>query len=59
MKTFGAEIDKLKIKFGYLNNQRLDESEILTLADLPSIEVLRGKLLGVVQRAGHQAGRVC
>lgn len=47
VKKFGAEIEKLKIQFGYLNNQRLEQADILTLADLPSIEVLRGKLLGV------------
>src|SRR5215471_128318 len=47
VKTFGAEFDKLKIHFGYLNNQRLEQPEILTLADLPSIEVLRAKLLGL------------
>ncbi len=34
--------------FGYLNNQRLAQPEILTLADLPSIEVLRARLLGVL-----------
>ena len=48
LKTFGAENDKLKVKFGYLNSKRMDESDIMTLADLPSIEVLRGKLLGVI-----------
>jgi large subunit ribosomal protein L10 len=48
VKTFGAEFDKLKIQFGFLNNQRLEQAEIITLADLPSIEVLRGKLLGVL-----------
>ena len=47
VKNFAAEFDKLKLKFGYLNNQRLDEASILTLADLPSIEVLRAKLLGL------------
>jgi large subunit ribosomal protein L10 len=47
VKTFGTELDKLKVHFGYLNNQRLDQGEVLTLADLPSIEVLRGKLLGL------------
>jgi large subunit ribosomal protein L10 len=47
VKTFGAEFDKLKIQFGYLNNQRLAEADLITLADLPSIEVLRAKLLGV------------
>jgi large subunit ribosomal protein L10 len=47
VKTFGTELDKLKVHFGYLNNQRLDQATVLTLADLPSIEVLRGKLLGL------------
>jgi large subunit ribosomal protein L10 len=47
VKTFGAEFDKLKVHFGYLNNQRLEQPEILALADLPSMEVLRGKLLGL------------
>jgi large subunit ribosomal protein L10 len=48
VKTFGSEFDKLKIKFGFLNNQRLADTEIMMLADLPSMEVLRGKLLGVL-----------
>jgi large subunit ribosomal protein L10 len=47
VKTFGAEFDKLKVHFGYLNNQRLEQAELMVLADLPSMEVLRGKLLGV------------
>lgn len=48
VKTFGSEFDKLKVQFGYLNNQRLETASILTLADLPSIEVLRAQLLGVL-----------
>ena len=48
VKNFGAEFDKLKVKFGYLNNKRLAEADLMTLADLPSIEVLRSKLLGVL-----------
>ncbi len=48
VKTFGAEFDRLKVHFGYLNNQRLEQPEIMTLADLPSMEVLRGTLLGVL-----------
>ena len=47
MKTFGAEFDRLKVHFGYLNNQRLEQPEIMMLADLPSLEVLRGTLLGL------------
>lgn len=49
VKTFNSEFDKLKIRFGYLNNNRLESSELIALADLPSIEVLRGTLLGVLQ----------
>jgi large subunit ribosomal protein L10 len=48
VKNFGAEFDKLKIHFGYLNSSRLEAAELMILADLPSIEVLRGKLLGVL-----------
>ena len=47
VKNFAAEFDKLKLKFGYLNNQRLEEASIVALADLPSIDVLRAKLLGL------------
>jgi len=48
LKTFAADNDKLKIKFGYLNNARMETADIMTLADLPSIEVLRAKILGVI-----------
>ena len=48
VKTFSAEFDKPKIRFGYLKNQRLESADIVALADLPSIEVLRSKLLGVI-----------
>ena|SRR2546426_37640 len=47
VKTFQKEFEKPKIRFGYLNNQRLEAAEILTLADLPSLEVLRARLLGL------------
>jgi large subunit ribosomal protein L10 len=48
VKTFGVEFTKPKIKFGYLKNQRLETADILALADLPSLEVIRGRLLGVL-----------
>ena len=49
VKTFAGEFEKPKVRFGYLKNQRMEAVEINTLADLPSIEVLRAKLLGVLQ----------
>ena len=48
VKSFHAEFDKPKIKFGFLNNQRLETTDIMTLAELPSIEVIRSKLLGLL-----------
>jgi large subunit ribosomal protein L10 len=48
LKNFAAEFDKLKFKFGYLNNQRLEEAAIVALADLPSLDVLRAGLLGLL-----------
>ena len=48
VKTFAAEFDKPKLKFGYLNSKRLEANDLKTLADLPSMDVLRGKLLGVL-----------
>jgi large subunit ribosomal protein L10 len=48
LKNFAAEFDKLKFKFGYLDNQRLEEASIIALADLPSLDVLRATLLGLL-----------
>ena len=48
LKNFAAEFDKLKVKFGYLNNQRIEEAGIIALADLPSLDVLRAKILGLL-----------
>ncbi len=48
LKTFASEFEKPKIKFGYLSNKRMEQQEIITLADLPPLEVLRGKLLGLL-----------
>ncbi len=48
VKTFHAECEKPKIKFGFLNNKRMETTEIMALADLPSIDVLRAKLLGLL-----------
>ena len=49
LKNFQAEFDKPKIQFGFLNNQRLETKDLQALADLPSLEVLRGQLLGMLQ----------
>lgn len=58
VKVFGAEFERLTVKFGYLNDDRLEQSDILTLADLPSMEVLRGQLLGVFNAPASKLARL-
>src|SRR5213596_3074996 len=35
LKTFQSEFDKPRLKFGYLQRQRLETSDLMALADLP------------------------
>jgi large subunit ribosomal protein L10 len=58
LKTFQSEFEKPKLKFGYLNNQRLETAELQALADLPPLEALRAKLLGVLQAPAAQLARL-
>ena len=58
LKNFAAEFDKLKIKFGFLNNQRVEQATVMQYADLPSLEVLRAKLLGLFNTPATQIAAV-
>ncbi|MBM3876181.1 MAG: 50S ribosomal protein L10 [Verrucomicrobia bacterium] len=49
LKNYQAEFEKPKTRFGYLDNRRLEAGDIQALADLPSIEVLRSKFLGLLK----------
>ena len=48
IKTFSSEFEKPKVRFGFLNNARLEPAALTALADLPPLEILRGKLLGLL-----------
>ncbi len=48
VKTFHAEFDLPEVKFGFLDSQPLSAADVKMLADLPSLDVLRGMLLGVI-----------
>lgn len=48
LKTFSSEFEKPKTRFGFLNNQRLEPAAIKELAELPPMEVLRAKFLGLL-----------
>jgi large subunit ribosomal protein L10 len=58
LKTFATEFEKPKLRFGYADRQHLDTTALLALADLPAIEVLRARLLGVLQAPAGQLVRL-
>ena len=49
LKTFHKEFEKPKFKQGVLGQQRLSAADIGAIADLPSLDALRGQLLGLLQ----------
>ena len=59
VKDFAKDADdKPTIKFGYLGEERLEQEAVERLADLPSMDVLRGQLLGTIQAPATQLARV-
>jgi large subunit ribosomal protein L10 len=58
LKTFQSEFDKPKLRFGYLDSKRLELEQLVALADLPSLDVLRAKLLGLLQAPASQLVRL-
>ena len=58
LKTFGSEFDKPKVKFGFLNNQRLESADFSALADLPSLEELRAKILGIINAPAQKLAAI-
>jgi len=49
LKTYQSEFDKPKLQFGYIGTQALKVDEIRAIADLPPLEQLQGKILGLLQ----------
>jgi len=49
LKTYQAEFEKPKLQFGYVGSKALKAEELRALADLPPLEQLQGKILGLLQ----------
>jgi large subunit ribosomal protein L10 len=49
IKSYQAEFEKPKLRFGVLGNKSLSADEIRAIADLPPLAELQGKLLGLLQ----------
>lgn len=58
MKNFAAEFEKPVLKAGVLDGRLLDATGIKVLADLPSKDILRATLLGVLNAPASQLVRL-
>lgn len=54
LKKFFKDKEKVELKAGVLSGQELDVAAITQLADLPSIEILRAQLLGLLSTPAQQ-----
>ena len=54
LKKFTSEFEKPKVRFGFLGSNRLDVAAVQMLADLPPLEQLRSKFLGLLQAPATQ-----
>jgi large subunit ribosomal protein L10 len=48
LKSFAAEFDRPKLRFGFLGRQRLEPADLLAIAELPPLETLQATLLGLL-----------
>jgi len=58
LTVFAKEQDKFKIKVGELGGTVLDANAIKALAELPGINELRAKILGVIQAPASKMARL-
>lgn len=54
LTKFFDKADKIEVKVGVLSNQRIEQSEVITLSKLPSLEALRAQLLGLLSQPAQQ-----
>ena len=55
---YSKENDKLVILGGAMGTTRLDSSGVQALADLPSLDELRGRLIGLLQAPASKIARI-
>ncbi len=58
LRLFNKEFDRANVKCGFLGNKRLSSQDVAALAELPSLEVLRGKLLGLFQAPASRLAQI-
>lgn len=57
LTAFSKDVEMLQLKTGAMEGKQLDQSKILFLATLPTMDVLRAQFLGVLQAPGTKLAR--
>ncbi|MCG8590936.1 MAG: 50S ribosomal protein L10 [Proteobacteria bacterium] len=55
---YAKDHEQFELKGGFLDGKPLDEAEIATLATLPTLDELRGKLVGLLQAPASKLARL-
>lgn len=48
VKGFHKEFEKPQVKFGFMEQSKLSANDVLAIADLPSLDELRGGMVGTI-----------
>ncbi len=57
IKDFGVDNEAIKIKGGFIDGDHMTSEQIIALAELPPLPVVRGQLLGVISAPARQLVR--
>ena len=57
MTDFARTVESLKIKGGYLDSRPMDSKQVIALAELPPLPVMRARLLGTFLAPASQLAR--
>jgi len=58
LKNFAGEFEKPEVHFGFMGSERLDADGVRRIADLPPLDVLRAKLVGLIQTPARQIATI-
>ena len=58
IKDFGRDHEAIKIKGGFLEGDHMTAQEILSMAELPPLPIVRGQLLGVICAPASKLARI-
>jgi large subunit ribosomal protein L10 len=58
IKDFGKTHEAIKIKGGFLEGNHMTADEVLTMAELPPLPIVRGQVLGVISAPASKLARI-